>query len=381
MATTRAKPSAAIHAVVGSDEGGVKAAARALAEQLAPGGDFGTEIIDGEGVTADEAAARLDLTIQALLTFPFFGGGKLVWLKSATFLADDPTGRSEAVLGALERLTATLESGLPEGTVFLLSAAPVDKRRSFYKTLQKIAKVQVFDALDTSRSGWEEAATQLVLEAAAQRSLRFDGDTAEQLAMMTGGDRRQITAELEKLDLYLGPERRSVTEADLHLLVPMSHAGVVFEIGNALAARQVARALELLDRLMFHGEKPMGILLAAIIPTVRHLLLAKDLMVRHRLARPASAFAFGKSLERLPADAIAHLPRKKDGSLNTYSLGLAALHAHRFTEAELRSALQACLEANVKLVTSGLEPKILLAQLIVRIAAPSGSKSAGEKIS
>ena len=368
MPAAKTKAAVAAHAVVGSDEGGVKAAARELATRLAPEGDFGTEIIDGEGVGADEAADRIDSTIQALLTFPFFGGGKLVWLKSVTFLADDPTGRSETVLGALERLVATLESGLPDGTVFLLSAAPVDKRRSFYKTLQKLAKVQVFDALDTSRSGWEEEAALLARDLASQRKLTFAGDSAELLAMMTGGDRRQLTSEVDKLDLYLGPERRAVTEDDVRLLVPMSHVGVIFEIGNAIAERKVARALDLLDRLTFHGESEIGILLAAIIPTVRNLLLAKDLIVRHRLARPSAPFTFGKALERLPPAASSHLPRKKDGTLNTYALGLAAMHAHRFEEAELRAALNACLEANVKMVTSGLEPKVVLTQLIVRIA-------------
>jgi DNA polymerase III subunit delta len=261
-----------------------------------------------------------------------------------------------------------LATGLPDGTMFLLSASPVDKRRSFYKTLQKVAKVQVFDALDTSRSGWEEGAADLVRAAGTQHGLSFRGDSAELLAVMAGGDRRQIAAEVEKIDLYLGAERREVREPDVRLLVPMSHVGVIFEVGNALAERNIGRALELLDRLTFHGESEVGILLAAIIPTVRNLLLARNLMDKYRLPRQANPFGFGKQLDRLPGDAIAHLPRKKDGSLNSYALGLAAIHAHRFTEAELRDALHACLEANTKLVTSSLEPKVALTQLIVRIA-------------
>jgi len=363
-----------IHAVVGSDDGGVMAAAKELAAQLAPPGDFGLETIDGSVTNSEEAANRIDSAIQALLTYSFFGGAKLVWLKNATFLADDSTGRSEAVLASLEKLLATLESGLPDGTIFLLSATPVDKRRGFYKSLQKLAKVQVIDALDTSRSGWEEDAARLVRDTAAERNLTFSDDCAELLAMMTGGDRRQINTEIEKLDLYLGGERREVREEDVRLIVPMSHVGVVFELGNALAARKTSRALELLDQLLFHGESAVGILLASIIPTVRNLLLAKDLMVRHRLNRPSAPFMFGKQLERLPADATAHLPRKKDGTFNAFALGLAAAHVHRFTEEELRVALGACLEANLQMVTSALEPSVVLTQLIVRISAASPSR-------
>ena len=140
------------------------------------------------------------------------------------------------------------------------------------------------------------------------------------------------------------------------------------ELGNALAERNTIHALELLDRLLFQGESEVGILLASIIPTVRNLLLAKDLMTRFKLSRPANPFGFGKTLERLPPDAIAHLPRKKDGGINAFGLGLAAVHAQRFTLEELTAALHSCLEANLKLVTSSMEPKVILTQLIVRIA-------------
>jgi DNA polymerase-3 subunit delta len=365
-----------IHAIVGSDDAAVATHARELAGRIGPGGDFGTETIDGEASTADIAADRIDATIQALLTFPFFGGGKLVWLKGATFLADDITGRSEAVLGALERLSATLQSGLPDGIVFLLSASPIDKRRSFYKTLQKLGSVAVHDAIDTSKSGWEDEAISIVHEAARERGLTLAGDSAPLIAMRTGGDRRLILSELEKLDLYTGPDRRQITPGDVQLLVPMSHVGVIFELGNALSERDAPRAIDLLERLLFHGEKPVGLLLASIIPTVRNLLLAKSLIETHRLGRVANPFGFGKTLERLPAEATAHLPRKKDGGINAFGLGFAAAQAHRFTERELRAALHACLDANLKLITSAIEPRIVLTQLIVRIASPASNLAA-----
>ena len=216
--------------------------------------------------------------------------------------------------------------------------------------------------------GWEEDAAMLVRDSAGARGLKLSGESDQLLALMTGGDRRQIETELDKLDLYLDGERREVTEDDIRLLVPMSHQGVIFELGNALAERNTIHALELLDRLLFQGESEVGILLASIIPTVRNLLLAKDLMTRFKLSRPANPFGFGKTLERLPPDAIAHLPRKKDGGINAFGLGLAAVHAQRFTLEELTAALHSCLEANLKLVTSSMEPKVILTQLIVRIA-------------
>jgi DNA polymerase-3 subunit delta len=191
----------------------------------------------------------------------------------------------------------------------------------------------------------------------------------KRLPVYTGGDRRTIESELDKLDLYLGSERRDVHIDDVRLLTPVSRAGVVFELGNALAARQLQRALELLRQLLFQGESEVGILLVAIIPTVRNLLLVKDLMQRHKLSRPAQPFFFGKTLEKLSVEATAHLPRTKEGKLSTYQLGLAAAHAHRYEIPELREALKACLDANVSLVSAPTDPEVILSQLLVRVIA------------
>jgi DNA polymerase-3 subunit delta len=373
MAATKAKTkgSTQICAVVGSDESEVKRAARDLAAQMTPadGGDFGCDVVDGSADHSDQAATRILQAVEALLTFPFFGGEKLVWLKNANFLGDDPMGRSQAVTEALEKLAETLSEGLPESTRFLLSAIGVDKRRTFYKTLGKLGRVEIFDKLDSSKSGWEEEASTLVQQRATDRGLIFSAEALEIFTLFTGGERRPIENELEKLDLYLGAQRRDVSADDVRLLEPMSRAGIVFDLGNALAERNLNRALDLLGQLLFQGETAIGIMIVAIIPTVRNLLLAQDLMTRHRLQRPAQPFFFGKTLERIPAEATAHLPRKKDGTVNTYSLGIAAIHAHRYEAPELRAALEACLAANVQLVTSQLDHEVVLSQLIVRIVA------------
>lgn len=373
-ATTPTKVSGAITAVLGSDEGLVKAEALKLSESLAPpdAGEFGVEIIDGVAEHAAAAVTRIHETIAALQTLPFFGGGKLVWLKNANFLADSPTGRAGSVIEALESLTATLAAGLGPDVRLLLSATEVDKRRSFYKGLGKVADVRVFDRLDSSKSGWEEEAGALAIARATARGLELEPEAAELFALLTGGDTRQVENELEKLDLYLGPDRREVEPEDVRTMVPLSRAGVIFELGNALSRREPERALSLVGQLLRQGESAIGILLVAIIPTVRNLLLTKDLAVRHRLSRPSAPFTFAKTLERLPAEATAHLPRKKDGTLNAYALGFAAMEAHRFTLEELRAGLEACLEANVQLVSSGLDERLVLERvLIALLAAPA----------
>jgi DNA polymerase-3 subunit delta len=369
VANTKTKASTAnIYAVMGSDEAEVKRVAADLADKLKPvgAGDFGLEVIDGAADNAAQVAARIRLTIEALRTLPFFGGEKLVWLKNANFLGDDQKARSVAVQSALEELSELIESDLGTENTFLISASDVDKRRSFYKTLAKLAELQVFDKLDSSRSGWEEEASEIVRSRAKKRKLAFDDNALELFVLLTGGDTRQIDNELEKIDVYLGNERR--VGADLvRELVPLSRAGVIFDLSNALAERDLERALTLVRRLLDQGESAIGILLVAILPTIRNLLLANDLMERHGLPPPHAPFHFVSAINRLPPKATEHLPRKKDGSINAYVLGVAAQNAHRFKVEQLVAGMESCLKANLQLVTTQLEHELILTEVIVKL--------------
>ena len=357
-----------VYAVLGSDEAEVKRVAAELATQLTPPetGDFGLEVIDGVAESAEQATARITSTIEALQTLPFFGSTKVVWLKNANFLGDTAIARSASVQSALEELSDLVKNGPGSDVIFLISATEVDKRRSFYKSLLKLAETQIFDRLDSSRSGWEEEATEIVRSRAKKRKLQFDDAALDLFVLLTGGDTRQIENELEKIDIFLGKDRG--VHADLvRELVPLSRAGVIFELSNALATRDLELALTLVRRLLDQGESAIGILLVAILPTIRNLLLAKDLMERHRLPRPYSPFQFISAVNRLPPEATDHLPRKKDGSINAYALGIAAQHAHRFETRQLIEAMQACLEANLQLVTTQLDHELVLTEVVVKL--------------
>ena len=360
--------SATVHAVLGSDEAEVKRVAAELASNLTPpgAGDFGLEVIDGAADNADQAAARVRSAIEALQTLPFFGSAKVVWLKNVNFLSDDQKARSAAVQSALEELSELIDSGFAPGITLLLSATDVDKRRSFYKTLLKRTEVQVFDRLDSGRSGWEEEALEMVQQRGKKRKLQFDEDALDLFVLLTGGDTRQIDNELEKIDTFLGKDR--VVNAEIvRDLVPLSRAGVIFELSNALAARDLQLSLKLVRRLLDQGESAIGILLVAIVPTIRNLLLAKDLMERYRLSRPHSPFQFISAINRLPAEATDHLPRKKDGSVNAYALGIAAPQAGRFETTQLIQAMRACLDANVQLVTTQLDHELILTEVVIKL--------------
>ena len=373
-AVKSANQSANVWAWVGTDDLRVKEAAAAKVREMTPpdAGEFGVEIIEGSADNAEHAARIVRNTMEAIQTLPFFGGQKVVWLKGANFLADNQTGKAETTLSALEELSALLVAGVPPDVQFVVSAGEVDKRRSFFLGLKKAASLEVFDLIDTGKAGWEELVADLIQRRAEESGLRFKGDSLELFTMMAGEDTRQIDNELEKLDLYVG-DTRTVTEEDVRAIVSQTKGSVVFELGNAIGQKQLPLALALVDRLIEEDENAVGILLAAVVPKVRNLVAAKQIEERHRIKPGHSYGSYAAALDKLPAKETARLPKKKDGSgLNVFPLWLAAKEAINFTGAELRVALEECLIANRRLVTSSLDPVIVLNQLLFRIL---GSKS------
>lgn len=361
----------AFHFVTGSDEAEVKKVALELARKLAPNDDpFALETVDGAVATADEAADKVSETIQALLTVPFFGGAKLVWLKSAGFLSDTPAGRSEGVGAKLEQLGDLIEQGIPEGVQFLFSAPVPDKRRAGYKRFTKLGQTTLCDKPDFGFNATEEDIERWVAERAEANGARLSPEAIEVLTARVGAETRQLDQELEKLSLAYGGEK-PITAEQVRELVSATRAGGIFDLSNSLAARDLKGTLDCLRQLLRQKESAIGILLAAIIPTIRNLLLAKDLMQRYRLQPPAQAFQFSTALNRLPEEATSHLPRKKDGSVNAYGVGLAAKQSGKFTLEELRRNLALCRQCNLDLVSSQLDDETLLSRLLIQLLSPA----------
>jgi DNA polymerase-3 subunit delta len=358
-------------AVVGSDEGLVREKALLLYNQLTGGLDdgFTHETIDGIADNSESAFEICSSTVQALLTIPMFGGDKVVWLRNANFLADNVTGRSQRTEAGVESLRSTLERGIPDGVKFLMTAQGVDKRRGFWKFIEKSADVQVHDRIDTSRDDWQDQVASLVTKRARELGLTFHRDAMALFVMLAGEQSQQIGNELEKLDLYLGLDRREVTEDDVRVLVPLSRAAVVFEIGKAIQLGNAARAIQLIDQQLEADESAIGIMRASIIGVVRNLFMAKLIIEKFKV--PTGNYsAFSGGLNRLPEADRAWLPQKKDGSgVNVFPIFLAAENSKNFDLAGLQHVMEATLKADQALVTTGLDHRLVLHRLIVEIAS------------
>jgi len=372
---TRKTPAAVknpnLHFVTGSDEAEVRSKAKGLASKLAPADDggFGTEVIESAADTVDSSVEMVASTIQGILTVPMFGE-KLVWMKGVTFLKDSVQGRSEAVLEALEKLLKILEEGLPNGVTLLISAPEPDKRRGFYKKLSEIASTTLCDKFEIGFGGTEDDLIDWVIRRCREKGVRIGEQAAVVLTTRVGANTGQLDAELAKLVTSAG-EGAEISEQLVRDLVPTTRAGGIFDLSDAINKRNLPLCLDTLAQLRRQGENAIGIMLAAIVPTVRNLLIAKDLMERHGMRPPGQPQFFASDLKRLGPKEISHLPKKKDGSLNSYGIGLAAVNATRFDRDHLVTAFLACRDANQKLLSGHGSEDTLLTQLIILIVAKS----------
>ena len=155
MSSAGSNPLPPVVLVSGDDEFAAKQRARQIYQQwCAELGGMDHEIIDASVGNSGEALAALGKLREALQTLPFFGTGKAIWFQNCNFLGDERTAGAQAVTETLTGLSQELKS-LPWSHLrLLITSIKVDKRKSFYKTLEKIGAVETYAGWSWEKSNW-----------------------------------------------------------------------------------------------------------------------------------------------------------------------------------------------------------------------------------
>src|ERR1700690_3427955 len=165
MAAAKTSPSLAL--ICGDDEFAVRQRAKQLYQQWSEElGGMDHEIIEATVSNSGEALTTLGRLREALQTLPFFGSGKVVWLRDCNFLGDERTASAADVTETLAELAEELKTFKWSGVRLLISAGKVDKRKTFYKTLDKIGTVEGFSGWSVDDRDWADRA-----EAAARAAV------------------------------------------------------------------------------------------------------------------------------------------------------------------------------------------------------------------
>ncbi|HYG22670.1 MAG TPA: DNA polymerase III subunit delta [Verrucomicrobiae bacterium] len=372
-----AKKAAPLLLVCGDDDFAVKQRARQVYQQWSSElGGMDHEILDASVGNSGEALKVLGRLREALQTLPFFGGGKVIWLKDCNFLGDERAASSAAVTENLASLAQDLKEFPWENVRLILSAGKVDKRKAFYKTLDKLGTVEAFAGLSADDSDWTTQAESLARKALRQRKKDIDVEALAELVSRVGPSSSLLESEIEKLSLYVG-DRAEVQLDDVNAICTRNKTARAFALGDALGNRNLPELLRRLDEqfweMKFDSQQSEIGVLYGLISKVRTMLLLKE-MIREGWVKPEGDYnRFKAQLEQVPAGSLPADRRFNPLALNPYMLYKALPQVKQYDQSELVRAMDLLLQCNRKLVSSQTDRALVLQQVLVQIVSRSES--------
>ncbi len=357
--------------VHGDDEFGVKQRAQQVyAEWSAELGGLDHEIIDAQTGNSGEALKSLDRLRESLQTLPFFGNAKVIWLKNCNFLGTDRTASSQAVNESLAELAQELKAFTWNNVRLLVSAGELDKRKTFYKTVEKLGRVESLSAWSFDDKSWPGEAERSARRALGALNKEIGDEALAELVSSVGPNNRQLASEVEKLGLYAG-QRAQIELADVRAIVTRNKHARAFALGDALGDRDLPRLLRTLDQelweLQFDKQKSEIGLLYGLITKVRVMIFLREMLREGLIKAEVDYYRFKAQLERVPADRLPEDKRFNPLAMNPYVLFKALAHAGRYSIEELVRAMSLLLECNRRLISSGLDDALVLQQTLVQI--------------
>jgi len=269
--------------------------------------EFSREIVNGFAGNVDEVETAVNRFRDAVQTVPMFGGKRVVWLKDVSFLADNVTGRAEGTLRQVEALQEILAKVNPDEVSVVLTAAPVDRRRSFPKWCEANGD---FTLAGGDADNAAEALAGVALAEARACGVTFGDGAVEVLLNKVGANTRLLTEEVRKLANFADG---AVIEADhVIMLTPNMAEGDFFESAERFFSGDLPGTLRALAQHFFTGGDARPILSSLqnrnrILIQARVLIDAGDLRApgpygfdKAAWARAQGAYAehFGGSTEK-----------------------------------------------------------------------------------
>ena len=365
------RQSAPLVLVCGEDEFAVKQRARQIhAQWTKEVGGMDHEIIDASASHSGDALKAIGKLREALQTLPFFGSGKVVWLQDCNFLGDEKAASAQIVTESLVSLAQELKDFTWQNVRLLISAGKVDKRKVFYKTLDKIGTVETLVGWSVDDRDWADQAEAWAHRAIRARQKEVSDEALAELISRVGPNARQLDGEIEKLVLYVG-DRQKIESEDVDAICVRNKTARAFALGDALGDRDLPRLLRCLDESLWEvkldPQKSEIGLLYGLIGKVRAMILLKEMLREGWVKADMDYNRFKAQLERVPREQLPEDRRFNPLALNAYVLFKALPQVKRYSQAELVRAMDLLFQCNHRLVSSSLDESLVLQQTLVQI--------------
>ncbi|HZQ19190.1 MAG TPA: DNA polymerase III subunit delta [Terriglobales bacterium] len=194
-------------------------------------------------------------------------------------------GSNEDKLKAIERYCADPN---PDAVLIFVAdhiSIPADARRIDLTDKERYERIREimgrYCAIVELGRVEESDAVRWIQEYCGTREVKIDADAARELVDSLGGDMMMISNELEKLILYVG-EKRRIALGDVETMVLAAKQRSLYELTDAISARDRSRALEMLDAMLSTGDGDDAAIghLYMLAKTFRQMLVILERNVR-----------------------------------------------------------------------------------------------------
>ena len=195
--------------------------------------------LDDQQPEVFSGAIDADEVVQACLTVPFFTDNKAVIIENPDFIVAGRAADEKTVA----RLIEYLEEPLETTTLIIYVDKPFDRRKKGFAALRKYLKTEVFDTVTA------DDFQVIVRNDIRKAGLKISNEAVDLLMERLPLDVLNWKSELEKLALYPGVLDRKAIRA----LVSRSLEDDVFQLSNAVVARNMGKALQCFRDLMVNN--------------------------------------------------------------------------------------------------------------------------------
>ena len=185
--------------------------------------------------------------VNACMSYPMFSDLQVVLLKEAQYLRD------------IEKLEAYIEKPLAT-TVFIVSYK--DKKLDGRSKLAKLLKQKA--VLVTTKKIYESQLPEWTQELLQSKQLSISPKGLALLVDHIGNDLTRIENEIEKMSINLG-KRKTITEDDIEEFVGVSKEFNVFELQSALARRDLAKSIRIIQ---YFESNPKAAPIQLVLPSL-----------------------------------------------------------------------------------------------------------------
>ena len=256
-------------------------------------------------------------------TLPFFKEKRMILVENSGFFKNSCDDLAEYM------------SQVPESTCFVFVEEEVDKRSKLFKAASRAGSAVEFETPK------EDMLIRWILGRIQREGKKITQSVMQLFLSKTGSDMENIDKELEKLICYT-LDKTEISAADVEAICTGQTENKIFEMIDAISAKNQKKALDLYYDLLALKEAPMRILFL-IARQFQNLLLIKSM-----------------SAKGYPAVSIA-----KTAGMPSFAVQKNLRQAGAFKINQLKEAIEDCGQAEEDVKTGRMADQLAVELLIV----------------